>query len=190
MTVPGTRTSANHFLQADGSDVGDTAAPLDVQSTVPITDISPESLVDTATPLESQPAVQGTLETQQQHAAVYAPDSDVSGTDATLAVDSQIGSQDAALGKAAKKGAVSSTSGKSGMESTACWPRHIACHTNLGFTRHPHNVQTKLELHVKTLCILTVVCHHTEGSGTASPRQKYSGKLTFTAAPHTPMVSS
>ena len=141
VTVPDTRNSAKHFLQADGSDVGNTAAPLDVQSTVPLTDISPESLVDTATPLESQPAVQGTLETQQQHAAVYVPDSDVSGTDATLAVNSQVGSQDASLSKATKKGAVSSTSGKSGMESTACWPRHIACHTNVGFTRHQHNVR-------------------------------------------------
>ena len=135
VTVPDTRTSANRFLQADGSDVGNTAAPLDVQSTVPITDISPESLVDTATPLESQPAEQSTLETQQQHAAVYAPDSNVAGTDATLVVNSQTGSQDAALSKATKKGAASSTSGKSGMESTVSWPRHAAGHTNVDFTR-------------------------------------------------------
>jgi len=39
----------------------------------PLTDLPPESLVDTETPLESQPDVQNTLETQQQHSAVYSP---------------------------------------------------------------------------------------------------------------------
>ena len=48
-----------------------------IQSTLvgdaPLTDLPPESLVDTETPLESQPDVQNTLETQQQHSAVYSP---------------------------------------------------------------------------------------------------------------------
>jgi len=39
----------------------------------PLTDLPPESLVDTETPLKSQPDVQNTLETQQQHSAVYSP---------------------------------------------------------------------------------------------------------------------
>jgi len=39
----------------------------------PLTDFPPESLVDTETPLKSQPDVQNTLETQQQHSAVYSP---------------------------------------------------------------------------------------------------------------------
>ncbi|DBA84817.1 hypothetical protein WJX77_007049 [Trebouxia sp. C0004] len=39
----------------------------------PLTDLPPESLVDTETPLESQPDVQNTLEMQQQHSAVYSP---------------------------------------------------------------------------------------------------------------------
>ncbi len=39
----------------------------------PLTDLAPESLVDTETPLESQPDVQNTLETEQQHSAVYSP---------------------------------------------------------------------------------------------------------------------
>ncbi len=42
-------------------------------SDVPLTDIPPDSLVDTDTPLESQPDTQNTFETKQQHAAVYSP---------------------------------------------------------------------------------------------------------------------
>lgn len=39
----------------------------------PLTDLSPDLLVDAETPLEGQPEVQNTLETEQQHAAVYSP---------------------------------------------------------------------------------------------------------------------
>ena len=42
-------------------------------SAVPLTDISPSSLLDGATPLDSQEDVQHTLETEQQQAAVYSP---------------------------------------------------------------------------------------------------------------------
>ena len=40
---------------------------------VPLTDVPSESLLDSKTPLDSQPEVQGTLASEQQHAAVYSP---------------------------------------------------------------------------------------------------------------------
>ena len=42
---------------------------------LPVTGVSASSLIDVSTPLENQEGVQNTLETQQQHAAVYSPDS-------------------------------------------------------------------------------------------------------------------
>lgn len=83
---------------------------------MPITDLSPDALINTATPLESQSAVQETLGTEQEHAAVYVPDNAVLG-DAIPAVHShaQRDMPDAAS-KAARKDAGSSTAGKSGVE--------------------------------------------------------------------------
>lgn len=43
---------------------------------VPLTDVSPSSLLDVATPLDSQEDVQHTLETEQRQAAVYSPNLD------------------------------------------------------------------------------------------------------------------
>ena len=40
---------------------------------MPLTDVPTNSLVDDKVPLDSQPDVQNTLETEQQHAAVYIP---------------------------------------------------------------------------------------------------------------------
>ena len=42
---------------------------------LPVTDVPPSSLLDVETPLEGQEDVKKTLETEQQHAAVYIPDS-------------------------------------------------------------------------------------------------------------------
>lgn len=52
------------------------AAEEAISNDVPLTDLSASSLVDVVTPLESQEDVQNTLETQQDHAAVYAPGPD------------------------------------------------------------------------------------------------------------------
>lgn len=52
------------------------AAEENVAKEVPLTDVSPNSLVDVATPLESQEDVQHTLEAEQKHAAVYSPGPD------------------------------------------------------------------------------------------------------------------
>lgn len=43
---------------------------------LPLTDVSPSSLIDVTTPLDKQEEVQHTLETEQQHAAVYSPGPD------------------------------------------------------------------------------------------------------------------
>ena len=108
-TIPG-------FLQADEATAGAGEVLQNAQAAVPITDISPEALLDTATPLNSQPAVQGTLETEQQHAAVYIPDSTASDSDIIPAVHSQarLNGQDASVGATAKKSSPSSRSAKSG----------------------------------------------------------------------------
>lgn len=52
------------------------AAAEDISHDLPLTDVSPSSLVDVVTPLESQEDVQTTLGTQQDHAAVYSPGPD------------------------------------------------------------------------------------------------------------------
>lgn len=88
----------------------------DSRDDVPTTDLSPAALIDTSTPLESQPAVQSTLDTQQEHAAVYAPES--------------------------------------GAANAAAIP----------------------------------ALHMPRQSDGSSLKQKFGGKFTFTAAPHTPMV--
>ena len=51
-----------------------------ISNAVPLTDVSPSSLLDVVTPLDSQEDVQHTLETEQRQAAVYSPNPD-SGAD-------------------------------------------------------------------------------------------------------------
>ena len=62
-----------HALQAEPVSEAKEAIQSILVGGAPLTDLPPESLVDTETPLESQPDVQNTLETQQQHSAVYSP---------------------------------------------------------------------------------------------------------------------
>ena len=64
---------------------------------LPVTDVSASSLIDVSTPLENQEGVQNTLETQQQHAAVYSPGSDATPEPAS----EQIAAVPASVGNAA-----------------------------------------------------------------------------------------
>ena len=60
-------------LHLQAAPVAPPAAEEAVFNAVPLTDVSPSSLLDVATPLDSQEDVQHTLETEQRQAAVYSP---------------------------------------------------------------------------------------------------------------------
>ena len=135
---PGTSVAVYHtgpsalpiaFLQATEAVAGEAPVSQNAQVAIPITDISPEALLDKSTPVDGQPAVQGTLDTEQQHAAVYVPDSTVPGSDTISAVhsQSQLHSQGAAAGTAANKAPTSSMSGKSGRAANAACILLVTC---------------------------------------------------------------
>ena len=60
-------------MQLQATPVAPPATEEVISNSVPLTDISPSSLLDVITPLDSQEDVQHTLETEQQQAAVYSP---------------------------------------------------------------------------------------------------------------------
>ena len=62
-----------YVLQADDISEAKEAIQSIVVGELPVTDIASDALVHAETPLENQPDVQNTLETQQQHAAVFSP---------------------------------------------------------------------------------------------------------------------
>ena len=67
------QNTSQYALQAEPVSDAKEAIQSTLVGDAPLTDLPSDSLVDIETPLESQPDVQNTLETQQQHSAVYSP---------------------------------------------------------------------------------------------------------------------
>ncbi|KAL3145493.1 hypothetical protein ABBQ32_003317 [Trebouxia sp. C0010 RCD-2024] len=147
------------------------AAAEDISHDLPLTDVSPSSLVDVVTPLESQEDVQTTLGTQQDHAAVYSPGPDT--------IPEQTPNQIAAV----------SVSGSTG---SAAASKALAVRQSPSKHAKPEKQQLASAKSGKETVSLgaTFPCSGEEEGTEDVPnaRPRFDGKFTFTAAPHVPMA--